>query len=133
MRQAQSLPSSALVVALADILIVIIAGYASTLLRFGPDFYFSNSYLILILLSCFIFFTTAIFSGVYQTWRGLTLAVVLSRYSYAFAVTVAIILGALVFSKSAETISRLWLASSMLTIYLAGVSFRIIYGGGLGA
>lgn len=127
MRKSKSLPSSALVVALADILIVIIAGYASSLLRFGPDFYFSNLYLMLISLSCFIFFTTAVFSGVYQTWRGVSLAAMLSRYSYACAITAALILGALVFTKSAGIFSRIWLASAMLSIYLAGMLFRGVY------
>jgi putative colanic acid biosynthesis UDP-glucose lipid carrier transferase len=123
----KKLPSSALTVAFADLVIIFLAGYAASIFRFGPDFSFSNLYILLITATVSLYFSVAIFSGVYQTWRGLTLVAALSRYSYAFAVTVAIILGALVFSKSAEIISRLWLASSMLTIYLAGVSFRIIY------
>jgi putative colanic acid biosynthesis UDP-glucose lipid carrier transferase len=127
MRQSKSLPSSALVVSLADILIIFLAGYASSLFRFGSEFSFSNLYIVLIATSLCIFFTTAIFSGVYQTWRGVSLAAVLSRYGSACAITAALILGALVFTKSAEVISRLWLASSMLTICLAGVSFRIAY------
>jgi putative colanic acid biosynthesis UDP-glucose lipid carrier transferase len=127
MRQSKSLPSSALVVSLADILIILTAGYASSVVRFGTDFSFSDLYIYLIAVSLFIYFTTAIFSGVYQTWRGVSLAAVLSRYGTACAITAALILGALVFTKSAEIISRLWLASSMLTIYLAGISFRVAY------
>lgn len=123
----KKLPSSALMVALVDLAIIFSAGYSSSMLRFGADFSFNNVYILLITTTLFIYFFVAIFSGVYQTWRGLTLAAALSCYSYACAITVAIILGALVFTKSAEVISRIWLASSMLTVYLAGVSFRIIY------
>jgi hypothetical protein len=42
-------------------------------------------------------------------------------------VTVTLVLGALVFSKSAAAISRVWLASALLVIYLAGISARAIY------
>jgi putative colanic acid biosynthesis UDP-glucose lipid carrier transferase len=125
--QPKSLPSSALVVGLADALIMGVAGYCSSLLRFGLDFSFPDPYIILIAATCGIFFTVAIFSGVYQTWRGVSLAKMLFRYNSACAITAALILSALVFTKSAESISRLWLASAMLTIYLAGVLFRIIY------
>ncbi len=119
MQQSKSLPSSALVVSLADISIIFLAGYLSSVLRFGAEFSFSNLYIVLIATSLSIFFTTAIFSGVYQAWRGVALAAMLSRYSTACAITAAVILGALVFTKSAEVISRIWLASSMLTIYLS--------------
>jgi putative colanic acid biosynthesis UDP-glucose lipid carrier transferase len=127
MCQSKSLPSSALVVTLADISIVFLAGYASSLFRFGAEFSFSNLYIALIATSLAIFFITAIFSGLYQTWRGMALSTMLTRYSTACAITAALILGALVFTKSGQSISRIWLASSMLTVYLAGISFRVVY------
>lgn len=123
----KSLPGSALLVSTADVLIILLAGYASSVFRFGASFSYSDLYLVLITLSVSIYFITAISSGVYQTWKGVRLSDALARFSFACAITSSIILGALVFTKSAEIVSRIWLASTLLSIYALGTSFRIIY------
>jgi putative colanic acid biosynthesis UDP-glucose lipid carrier transferase len=74
-----------------------------------------------------IFLLAALFLGVYSSWKGVRLAQVISRYSYAVLITITLVLGVLVFSKSAAAISRVWLASTLLVIYFAGISARAIY------
>jgi putative colanic acid biosynthesis UDP-glucose lipid carrier transferase len=123
----KKLPNAALVVSLTDILIIIGSGYLSAVFKFGFGFTLNPQYYYLMFPCLLIFLIAALFGGVYTSWKGVRLSVIINRYSYAVAITVTLVLGLLVFSKSAESISRVWLASTILFIYFSGIVVRAIY------
>ncbi len=123
----KNLPSTALVVSLTDMMVIVGGGYLSAVFKFGFNFTLSPEYYYFMLPGLLMFLLAALFLGLYSSWKGVRLAQVISRYSCAVAITVTVILGVIVFSKSAVAISRVWLAATMVFIYFAGISVKVIY------
>jgi len=66
-------------------------------------------------------------TGVYDSWRGRKLMTLLRRYSLSLAVAAAVLTTFLVFTKTSEEFSRLWLAYSIILVWCGGVGYRSLY------
>lgn len=65
--------------------------------------------------------------GIYNSWRGISLTPLLTRYSLAVAVSAAITIGWLVGTKTTLNFSRLWIGYFFFLCLLVGSCFRSLF------
>ncbi len=109
--------------ALSDFLLVLASGWLAYTLRFGETslpphfsrFTFSTGLTIV-----FVFFL----AGIYESYRGKGLLSLLRKFSTRLLSALFIVLSVLIFTKSAEEFSRLWLGYFFFCYWFFGASLR---------
>ncbi|MDP1521044.1 undecaprenyl-phosphate glucose phosphotransferase [Porticoccus litoralis] len=116
-------PIFAPAIALIDFVIVILASNLANYLRFSETG-LSTHYQILTAGAGVLLVLSLTMTGVYDSWRGRNLLPIIKRYSIGLIMAMAIMAIFLVFTKTSEAFSRLWIAYAMLLVWLGGVGYR---------
>jgi len=116
-------PIFAPAIALIDFVIVILASNLANYLRFSETG-LSTQYQILTAGAGVLLVLSLTMTGVYDSWRGRNLLPIIKRYSIGLIMAMAIMAIFLVFTKTSEAFSRLWIAYAMLLVWLGGVGYR---------
>jgi len=116
-------PIFAPAIALIDFVIVILASNLAYYLRFSETG-LNTHYQILTAGAGVLLVLSLTMTGVYDSWRGRNLLPIIKRYSIGLIMAMAIMAIFLVFTKTSEAFSRLWIAYAMLLVWLGGVGYR---------
>ena len=116
-------PIFAPAIALIDFVIVILASNMAYYLRFSETG-LNTHYQILTAGAGVLLVLSLTMTGVYDSWRGRNLLPIIKRYSIGLIMAMAIMAIFLVFTKTSEAFSRLWIAYAMLLVWLGGVGYR---------
>lgn len=116
-------PIFAPAIALIDFVIVILASNLAYYLRFSETG-LNTHYQILTAGAGVLLVLSLTMTGVYDSWRGRNLLPIIKRYSIGLIMGMAIMAIFLVFTKTSEAFSRLWIAYAMLLVWLGGVGYR---------
>ena len=116
-------PIFAPAIALIDFVIVILASNLAYYLRFFETG-LNTHYQILTAGAGVLLVLSLTMTGVYDSWRGRNLLPIIKRYSIGLIMAMAIMAIFLVFTKTSEAFSRLWIAYAMLLVWLGGVGYR---------
>lgn len=116
-------PIFAPAIALIDFVIVIFASNLAYYLRFSETG-LNTHYQILTAGAGVLLVLSLTMTGVYDSWRGRNLLPIIKRYSIGLIMAMAIMAIFLVFTKTSEAFSRLWIAYAMLLVWLGGVGYR---------
>lgn len=100
----------AFLVALTDIVVVFLSAGGASFFRFG-DLQWPIQYKVVILVVSLVYVIVCVFSGVYDSWRGLSLTRQLLKVASCWAITFAILAAILVILKQNEIFSRIWMGS----------------------
>jgi len=114
----------ALIIALIDIAIVLLASQCAYWLRFGEWMVRQDYILVSGIVSLLVVFCS-VFSGIYESWRGRSKRQLLRTLLLGWAVPFILLLVGLVFTKQAEIFSRFWVASWFFLTVFAGAAFRL--------
>ena len=119
-------PNISPLVALIDVAIVIIFSFIAHWLRYSTfdldvKFKTLSAGIALLQLIC------STYLGVYDSWRGKSLPSILKRYSTSLLCVAALLTTFLVFTKTAEMFSRIWLGLLLLLIWFSGITYRSIH------
>ena len=107
-----------------DMLVSIISANAAFWFRFG---YVETSfnYQSLGLIHAFLVVGCSSLVGVYQSWRGRSLAFYLSSVVSSWIMSFTLLVAFLVMTKSTEAYSRLWLGSWIISAIIISLIYRI--------
>ncbi|WP_461482367.1 undecaprenyl-phosphate glucose phosphotransferase [Porticoccus sp.] len=119
-------PTFAPLIAIIDFAIVILASVLAHAFRFGQvsmgaKFQVLAGGAALLLVFCLTI------TSVYDSWRGRKLLTLIKRYTLGLALALAILAIFLVFTKTSDLFSRLWIAYAMALVWLGGVGYRCIH------
>ncbi len=113
-------------VAIIDLLLVVASGFISHFLRFqnvSPP----NNYIALILATAVVVVLCLNVAGMYRSLRGVPLLQILGRYTFSLVPPFALVLAFLVFTKTAEHYSRIWLVAFISCTWITGTAYRIAH------
>ncbi|MEZ5528819.1 MAG: undecaprenyl-phosphate glucose phosphotransferase [Porticoccaceae bacterium] len=110
-------------IALIDFAIVIGAGVLSSQVRFDR-LSLPKEYQVLLGGAGLLLVFCLMITGGYDSWRGRRLLSLLKRYSLSLSLATGVLALFLVFTKTSEEFSRLWLACSLMLVWCGGVFFR---------
>ncbi len=116
-------PTFVPLIALLDFAIVIGSSVLAYSLRFG-QINLPIKYQVLASGAALLLVFCLTITGVYDSWRGRKLLSLIKRYTLSLALAMALLATFLVFTKTSEEFSRLWIASSMLLVWCGGISYR---------
>lgn len=119
-------PVFAPLIALIDFAIVISAGILAYQLRFDR-FSLPKEYQVLLGGAGLLLVFCLMITGSYDSWRGRRLQSLLKNFSLSLILATAVLALFLVFTKTSEEFSRLWLAYSLLLVWCGGVCYRCIH------
>ncbi len=112
----------AFIVLITDVLVVFCAASFAFYLRFD-QYDWPFHYQVVTAIFSLLFVVNCLFSGVYNSWRGLSLVKQLFKLFVCWTVAFAILAALLVFTKQNDLFSRWWLA----LWFFSGVSFSCLY------
>ena len=118
-------PYFAPIFATSDFFLAVVAGWLTYLVRFG-DAPMPTHYKLLVAASGLIIVLSFTTAGVYNSWRGRGLTSLLRRFTFGLGITLTLVVVLLIFTKSSEMFSRLWIAYFTVACWIIGAVFRII-------
>lgn len=124
----KSTDSLSILIKVADGLVVLLAGALSYYLYFGIDaFPIPSHYSILGFASAFMLVTTFSGMGIYRSWRGSCISLMLSRVVLGWVATVALLLVILFLLKASEEYSRLLMVIWSVTTAILLLGERLVF------
>jgi len=112
-------------VAIIDFLLVLASGFGTHFLRFGLTNPVPQDFIVLIFNSAILVVLCLNMGGIYRSWRGVRLQNILTRYITVLLAPVFLVLLFLVFTKTSEKFSRLWLIFFFNAVWISGVVYRV--------
>jgi len=116
-------PTFAPIIALVDFAIAVSAGILAFKIRFG-DTALPTSYQVLTGGAAMLLVFCLTITGVYDSWRGRKLLSLVRQYTLSMLLALALLAVFLVFTKTSESFSRLWIGSAMALVWAGGIGYR---------
>jgi putative colanic acid biosynthesis UDP-glucose lipid carrier transferase len=113
----------AFLVTLVDITVVFLSAWIAYFYRFG-DLQWPIQYKFVILVVSLVYIIVCVFSGVYDSWRGLSLTKQLFKVASCWVISFAILAAILVILKQNEFFSRIWMGSWFILGTVGSCSYK---------
>ena len=114
----------AFIIALIDVMVVVVAAYMAYYIRFG-NFHWPIYYGVVIIITALLLVINSIFSGIYHSWRGLSVSKQLVKLVGCWVMAFAVLMVLLVFFKQNYLFSRIWMGGWLVL----GILISCLYKG----